>query len=751
MKYIVSTTALLLCAASSNSFGQSADTGGALSGAFLDEIVVTAQKRAENLQETPLAISALSAEAIEQRSISGVGNLSAIAPSLSVTRTPSAPTNATVFIRGIGSGDAILTADSPVALYVDGVILARAAGSAFELADIERIEVLRGPQGTLYGRNTIGGAINIINRKPAEKFGVRQKLSIGNYDAFQARTIIDSGELGSSGVRATLSYMHKQNDGYVDDINLPESRDPGASVTDAARLALAFDNGSIVRAQYAYDYNRNKGYPTAFQLTAVRPDIAAFFAATVARGGRALTVSPKRLDSIELDGNGAVIDKIHAHTLTLELDVGDNATLKSLTGYRKWRQEVTQGDQDGNAGLLAPIMGQGSALQPVTLFGASALRHQHQWSQELNFIGKAGDTLDYVLGAYYFTEKADETNPQKFSIILPFGAMPRQTLLDYENEASTTALFAQATWHATENLNVTGGVRYTWDEKSLTQTAPIVRAVKKSFSNFNWSAAADYKVSDTVMAYARVATGYKSGGFNARSFDQGFDPEELTSYEVGLKTELFDRRLRFNLTAYHADHTDVQVASFEAGENGAVASTQNAGKARYNGVELEISAVPVAGLSTYATVGYIDRKYKEYIVFDQPSGQFIDIADIARFQYSPSTTLSTGVQYEFPEFSFGVVTARVDYNYMTRRYFTANPLTSPFGDQVSAAPRGLLDARITLSDLRLGMGEATVSLWGRNITNKKYRMQGIDFGQLGFGGNIYGDPATYGVDVNVKF
>lgn len=319
MKNLMVSTALACFAIPSVAAAQDGGAAAPSSGG-LDEIVVTAQKRAENLQETPLAISALSSEAIEQRSITGIGNLSAMAPSLTVTRGTSGPTNASIFIRGIGNSDPILTADSPVALYVDGVILARAAGSAFEMADIERIEVLRGPQGTLYGRNTIGGAINVITRKPADRFGIQQKFTYGNYDTFVSRTVIDTGELGGSGVRATLIYMRKDNDGTVDNSYTSDSHDPGANHTDAARVALAFDNGGIFRANYSYDYNRNKGYPAAFQLTAVRADFPAFFAGSPGAVGT-LTFSPKRLDDIALDRNDAVIDKVQAHTLTLELDL----------------------------------------------------------------------------------------------------------------------------------------------------------------------------------------------------------------------------------------------------------------------------------------------------------------------------------------------------------------------------------------------------------------------------------------------
>jgi iron complex outermembrane receptor protein len=719
--------------------------------ANIEDIIVTAQKRAENLQATPLAVSAVTAQTIEARGITSVANLGAIAPSLTVTGATAGPTNAGIFIRGIGNQEPILTADSPIGLYVDGIILSRSSGSAFEIADLERVEVLRGPQGTLYGRNTIGGAVNLITRKPDRNFGIRQKFSVGNYGLLQSRTIVDTGDLGETGLRASLSYLHKQRNGYVDDVNSPDRHDPGASRTDGARVALAFDRDSGIRANYTFDYNRNKGYGNAFQLVVVRPDFYTFFAGSPAAGGGALTVSPTRLDKLNLDDNGAIVDTIWAHTLTLEADLGDNLTLRSLTGYRKWHNRVLDSDLDGNGFLLGPITGQGPALRPVTIFGASAERHQHQWSQELNLIGKVGTAFEYVLGAYYFKEKAQEINPQAFSIVTPAGATPRVTQLAYATQSATRALFAQGTWHVTDRFSLTGGVRYTWDRKKLDQVAPVVRSPSARFHKFNWSATVDYKFDEGIMAYVRVATGYKAGGFNARSLDSGYKPEDLTSYEVGLKTELFDRRLRFNTALFYADHKNLQVGSFRAGAGGATSVTTNAGKARYKGIELEVNAVPVDGLTAYATFGYVDRKYKEYIFFNTATGRDVDIADIARFAYSAPTTLTTGVQYEFPRFRFGKLAARLDYNYLSKRYFGPNPLTQPFQKQIAAPARGLFDVRLTLSEIALGPGSASLSLWGKNVTDRKYKLIGIDFGQLGFAGNVFGEPATWGADLAFRF
>lgn len=724
----------------------------------LEEIVVTAQKRAENLQSTPLAISAITEQTIEARSISSVANLGSIAPSLVVSTATGAPNNAGLFIRGLGTNDPLLTADSPVGLYVDGVIIARSAGSAFEIADLERVEVLRGPQGTLYGRNTIGGAVNLITRKPDDEFGVRQKFSVGNYGFWQSRTVVDTGELGDTGLRASFTYLHKQRDGIVDDTLKPNSRDPGAYRTNGARAALMFDRRNGLRVNYAYDYNRSKAFSNAFQLVAARPDLFAFFAASPGAGGGTFTVSPTRLDRVTIDSDGKTIDTVQGHTLTLEADLNDDTTFRSLTGYRKWTQDVADSSYGGNANLLGRYVGQGTALSPVSLYHSAGVRRQHQWSQEFNLIGKVGDGIDYVLGAYYFNEKGHETSPQVVNFITAGGAFRTTPQLTYSAESTTKAIFLQSTWHVTDRLGLTGGARYTWDEKFIGQTEPVIRAPSIKFGKFNWAMTADYQFDDDIMGYARVATGYKAGGFSARAFDTGFGPETLTSYEVGVKADLFDRRLRFNTTAYYADHKDLQVNSFQAGVNGASAIVTNAGKARYKGIELEANAVPYPGLTAYATFGYVDRQFKKFEIFNTtanslgyPVGQTIDIADIAKFSYSASTTLNAGAQYEFEPENLGKMAFRLDYNYRGRVFFHPNPITAPFADQVSAPARGLLDARVTLSELELGPNSASIALWGKNILNKKYKAAGLDFGTLGFAGSVFGDPVTWGLDVSFKF
>ena len=743
----------------------------------LQEIIVTAQKRSESLQDTPLAISAMTAETIEARGISDISDISSAAPNLTTSITPSSTTNITVHIRGIGESDPVLTADSPVGIYVDGVVIGRTAGAVFDLVDLERVEVLRGPQGTLYGRNTTGGAVNFIAAKPSDTFKASQTFSYGRFDYFQSRTSIDTGEIGDTGLKFKLSYLHKQRDGYANDINQPDKRDPGATNTDAFRIAARYDKGGPIRIDYAFDYNDSRSSAVPFQLAAVHPRIAAYLGNSEALGGSPLVVSRDRLKNLNLD-QGRLHDKVRGHTLTVEADLTDTITLRSLTGLRKWTNTVEKTDLDGNDGLLGltaspavlapPYTFTSLGINEIELFSASNTRSQRQFSQELNLLGKLGDSIEFVLGAFYFKEKVRENNPQQITLVMPSSAaiplggglstnyfgVELSPQLAYRHTSESKAVFGQMTFHATDRLNLTAGLRYTEDRKHLVQSATMVRDLDEKFTQMNWAASIDYKVTDDILAYARVATGYKSGGFNPRSVGGSFDPEKIISYEAGIKTELFDRRLRLNLTGFHSRYKDLQVSQFLAGTGGASSITVNAGKATYTGVEAEILAQPVKGVTFNAAVGYVDRKYKtfEIVPADAPAGSPpINVADEGRFGYSASTTANAGLQYETDALSFGKFTARLDWTYRSRIYFHPLDRLNPFNKVMSDGAVGRFDARIALSNIDVGPTRATVALWGKNITNEDYLYSGIDFGSLGFAGVVFAEPRTYGIDVKFDF
>ena len=744
----------------------------ATAGDSLADIVVTAQKRAESLQSLPLAVSAVSAQTIEAKGIADISTLTAVAPSIAVTTAPASTANTSVFIRGVGDQEPILTADAPVSIYVDGIVLGRSTGAIFDLVDLERIEVLRGPQGTLYGRNTIGGAVNFITARPAETFGIKQKFTYGSFDQWQSRTTLDTGDIAGTGLKARLSYIHREQDGYVDDITAPDNRDPGALNIDAVRAALRFDNGGAFRADYAFDFNHREGFAAAFQPTVVSNRLLQFMAQSPALGGDGPIASTKRLSALVVDDDGLTTDKVWGHTLTLEADLGASLTLRSLTGYRRWKNDSRGEDLDGQGRILglavSPALLAGGPFIPLgireaTFFSSTNTRSQKQWTQEFNLIGSIGDKFDFVTGVFYFTETSKELNPQYPNVVIPSAIpitvgdttltsffVPLTTILSYRHKSDSYAAFAQGTYKLTDALSITGGIRYTRDSKELNQTSPNPRLLERKFERVNWALSAEYRISPDVMTYARVVTGYKAGGFSARAVNAGYDPETMTSYEVGLKSELFDRRLRFNATAFLADRKDLQIQQSSIGSNGARSIVVNAGKARYQGVELETQALLATGLTVSASVGYVDRDYLEFFIRDPANDQLVDVANSARFIHSPATTINASVQYDFPRFDVGQLSLALDYNYRGKIYMTPTLIGTPLRDAIAGDPRSLFGARFTLSQVNVAGSEATIALWGRNLTNRKYRIHGIDFGSLGYAGNVYGEPRSIGVDVTLK-
>jgi iron complex outermembrane recepter protein len=472
----ITTSALLLSAVSlvglsAPAFAQAAadDDGG------LAEIVVTANKRQENLQQAPLAISAVSAEQLELRGLTEVKDLSAIAPNVSIVGGTTNATAAVVSIRGIASAaDETQGFDSPIGLYLDGVFLARSSAASFEVADIERVEVLRGPQGTLFGRNTTGGAINFITKKPSEDASFKLKVGGGNYGQLMGRAILNSGDIG--GARISLGYMQRKRNGVVDNLLEPkDSRDPGGHNIRAARLAVDVDLSDTINIYNVFDYTRVKGQPHVQQLAEVgngvfRPNVVfqgnTFAAvqpanvggylnlATVLEPGCAKTVTRARQDKICNESDELSRDTIWGNMVRIEAELG-GITVRSTSAYRKWTNQIGGSDLDGLGTLRGPLfnvnatnalngfpaaflsgnplLGQGLGLPAGTaaflssqaipqivqpLFTAPNNRRQRQYSQEIELVSNGGGAFQWVLGGFYFNEKGSERNAQRFGFVL---------------------------------------------------------------------------------------------------------------------------------------------------------------------------------------------------------------------------------------------------------------------------------------------------------------------------------------------
>lgn len=835
---------------------------GADAGTGLDEIVVTAQKREQNLQVVPIAVSAISAQKIEQLGIKDSRDLSGLAPNVTIVSGTTSNSGAVISIRGINSPAAeTFGLDQANALYVDGVYIARSGASALDVMDIERIEVLRGPQGTLFGRNSTGGAISFISRAPSKDLRVRGEAGYGNLNAWNGKIVFDPGEI--AGISTSFSYTHRERNGTVDNILQPDkSLDPGSRKSDSFRAAARIELGSTGSIQYIFDWTKSSGSPPAFQLTntadatprslsvngqplvvtqqaAVTQYLAA---ATFAQAECRALAAPTRAyrDRLCNDISSFAEGKIWGHNLQFQNDFG-GVKVKSTTGYRQW-DETSKSDLDGmgsftgpafsNAtlfnGFPAPLLQalgfpagnvaflSGATVPRVTqnLFDTNNRRIHEQVSQELEFSGDSSH-LDWVVGGFYFWEKGSEANPQNSGFVLDTNsqifsntafvgvlrgvgfpqtaaeafapqlapgfraANPAQyrlvqtiSSLNYSAKSESTALYAQATFYPggrDSGLRLTAGGRYTWDTKGIVRTqngaAPLAVAQTgdAKFSKFTWNLMLGYDIADGVSSYARVATGYRSGGFNAGDpVDAGtniipsFRPESVISYEVGLKTELFNRRLRLNLAGYHNIYTDLAVViPLTNAPAGTFASrVGNAGKVNYTGFELEAQAILSDNISVDGSLGYVDINYKEFL-----SGQSttagaapINIASIVTPGYTSPFTANMALNLRFPLNDRDMrLTGRIGYTYEDGKYSFGNTIAAPFNATLKGDNRSLLDAQIAVENIPLGGAKVDLRFWGKNLTNGHDFVRGIDFGALGYAGGFFADPAAYGVTVGFKF
>ncbi|MBK8374803.1 MAG: TonB-dependent receptor [Sphingomonadales bacterium] len=427
------------------------------------------------MQQAPLSISAVSAEQLELRGLSEVKELSAIAPNVSVLGGTTNASAAVVSIRGIPSAaDETQGYDSPIGLYLDGVFLARSSAASFEVADIERVEVLRGPQGTLFGRNTTGGAINFITKKPSDEASFKLKFGAGNYGQLLGKAILNSGDLG--GTRISLGYMQRKRDGVVDNLLEPkDSRDPGSHDIRAARFAFDSDLSDRINIYNVFDYTRVSGQPHVQQLAEVgtgvfRPNVVyegnTFAQVNPANVGGYLnqsavlepgcnkTVTRARLDTICNESDGLSTDKIWGNMFRIEADLS-SVKIRSTSAYRSWKNQILGSDLDGLGSLRGalfninatntlngfpasvlsgnPLLGQGLGLGAGTaaflssqtipqitqsLFTATTDRSQHQYSQELELVSNSDGPFQWVLGAFYFKESGKEVNKQSFGFVL---------------------------------------------------------------------------------------------------------------------------------------------------------------------------------------------------------------------------------------------------------------------------------------------------------------------------------------------
>jgi len=695
----------------------------------LEEVVVTAQKREESIQKTPISLAAFSSADLENKGINSLVDLRSEVPNLQLTPHPNSTVTTRVFMRGVGNNDDQITQDPSVAVYLDGVYVARSQGLAADVADIERVEVLRGPQGSLYGRNATGGAINFITKAPElGRFGFQQALTVGNRDLFRSRTQADL-PLGDTAA-LELSYLKVSKDGWVKNPGTEVSR-WGDEDRKAYRAALHWQPLDNLDVRYSYDHSQIDDTPGFIVYAPNFPELA------------------KRPSSGSPFVQGLVPNDVTAqgHNLLISYDVNDALTLKSITGYRKLDNFTNQNYlTDALTGTGNPLAGLFAGIPTfVTVFDSS----QHQFSEELQASGDAFNSqVEYVGGLYYFSEKADSYDTTT-SIQ---GLDQRWVTIDN----SAYAAFGQATYTPPildDQLHVTVGLRYSHDHREATMdtlhngAAPFNGDGKKSFHDVSPSLIVAYDIDTDVNVYGKIAKGYKTGGYNVRApaatFDNGFDPEHLISYELGMKSQWWENRVRFNSALFLAKYTDIQVNVQSDPNNPSITDVLNAGKATISGAEMELSGRLTEGLTASLNYAYLDASFDEV---RDATGK--NVASQFQFPEAPHNSYAANLQYEFPATPIGVVTALVDYSWQSEKFSASNSKPAN-GTRFIIDDYALLNARLSLSEIPVGKGELRTSLWGRNLEDKHYYTSLFDLRVAS--GAFYGEPRTYGLDVVYQY
>lgn len=751
------TLSLLIALPGTNVFAQSET-------ATLEEVIVTAERRENNLQSTPLSVSSFSLEQLAAQQVNNIGDLQSLVPNLSVHVGDA--NNAVVYIRGVGQIDSVAFFEPGVGIYLDDVYLGRAQGAFLDIVDVERVEVLRGPQGSLYGRNTVGGAIKYVSAGPTEELSGNVSLTAGNYGRFDAKATL-SGSLIEDKLLGRVTVAKLGHDGYSK--NLFNGKNDGDADTEFFRGVLEYRANEDLVFELAFDstsndpdFSRTPAKETNIDVLVVDPN-------TFALG---FSSFPADTDPfvVNADFNNLEETETQGTDLRVTWDINEQLSFKSITSYREL-DYATELDLDGT---------------PINAFGIFYYNDQNQFSQEFQLTFD-NDRWSGVAGLYYFDEDSDTFDGGVFNNFLIASA---------SESASTTksyAMFSHLDYHVNDKLSINLGFRYTEERKTyqrlvedfdLTVLAglgfnpttfavdyanprllsprstdlflggvgvarPLAAPPEAKFDNFSPKAGVNYQLDDDTLLYGSVSTGFKSGGFNGRLSDGQLDPfqeENLISYELGYKTEWMENRVRFNAAVFMNDYDDLQVSSFETTPDGnaILPVFANAGKAEIKGFEIELTALVGNRLTLNANLGYLDAEYKEYFSgVNAVTNQVVDVSDSRELVNTPKWDGRIGGSYDI-ELGNGTLSFLADVSYRSKTYLEVNSSENLAQDSYS-----IVNAAVMFETFD---EQWQFILGGKNLGDKEYRTHAFDLSafpgvELGY----YNPPKTYSITANYRF
>jgi iron complex outermembrane recepter protein len=719
---------------------QDAPTEPAAAQATLDTITVTARKREETLQDVPVAVTAFTTETLDKLNVEDLGDLDAQVPNLTIYAARGSSSTVTAYIRGVGQSDPLWGVDPGVGIYLDDVYIARPQGALLDVFDVGRVEVLRGPQGTLYGKNTIGGAIKYVSKPLAEDFNGFASVTVGNYSQLDVKGAV-GGSIGGegSGLRARVAVASLNRDGFGENINTRQQ--VSDKEINALRLNLGAYSGDRFDAQFAFDWIDDKSGVRAARMLAPNR-----FAPTARPLDDRYDVrnGMPNVNDTELKGVSA----------TLNWRPNDDWAFKYVVAKRESDTE-TNIDFDALPNKIADV---------------KAFYSDEQVSHELQVNYDAGGRARGVVGLYGFEGEAGGRVLNNFFNLL-FGDTRGKVLTE------SVAVYADWTIDLTDRLKLDLGARYTDEDKRaivlnrfytdatytvLRPFAPIAANFDKKidFKNTSPKISMDYRITDDIMVYGLFSRGFKSGGYNIRAQSvavprsaEPFDDEQVDSLEVGSKMALFDQRLFLNLSAFHNKYKDIQLSVFTAYDSNGdgvddafFGDFTNAGEGTVNGLEFEYQWLPSANWAITGNLAWLDAEFDEYVFKN------VNIAGQQEFTNAPEFSGAVNVEYRMPLGNGGNLSARIGYSYQDDVVATTevvrDPVTGATATPITQDGYGLLNAGVIWK-----VDDAwTLSLQGSNLADEEYLTTGYNLvSALGVLTGFYGPPRQVSLSARYDF
>jgi iron complex outermembrane receptor protein len=756
-------------------------------------VEITAQKRVQKIKDVPLSVTAISGQALEDRGVEGPAALTGVVPNLNMTQAPVSSLIAAVGMRGLASGQPSIWADPAVGMYVDGIFVGKNMGALFDVIDIARLEALRGPQGTLFGRNTAAGAINFVTRKPSGVFGGNVGIEGGSDGRLVGRLSVDTGKVGP--VSGTVALRSEKQDGVIDN---PNGEAWGSKGRKAMRLAVRVEPVNSLTIDYAYDYSRidetppagslvsSRGYGSLYPVTTqIGGNTFAFQNASCLQPGANNTCafpSPgigPALRPFENPNYPAAVSastqlgpqyqklNLDGHSLTAEYKLNANTTVKYIASQRNMHF-MDNGDYDGT---------------PVLVFaGLRSVKYDAQ-SHELQLVGSAGG-LRYVGGLYAYKDDGMALQSQAGGLLTFHPNVPGYQANNFTVGTDAKAVYGQVDMDFGP-VGVGLGGRYTREEKSVRSwryrtnssfvqqgANTLDRSGEESFSDFTPTVNLVYRLSSETNLVARVAKGFKSGGFPAEAPltpatcttacvsapNKSFAPETSTSYELGIKGGFMGTRGQYSVNLFRMDVKDYQVSLLPAGSISP--TTVNAGKLQTQGLEIDASVAAASGLRVTLGYGFLDAKFKSYNALSA-TNQPVDAASNTAATGAPKHTFSLAVDAPLFKTAGGLgLRGLANYRYVAERYtfpgqFSATAPNATVGNSAadSLMPAlGLLDLKLILGGIKAkgSSGEGEFSVFVKNATNARKKIAHIDvsgFYQVAY----WNDPRQYGLAYNYRW